>query len=203
MLVILLLLAEYKEWNLGVWWFKTSASLSFVLLAWVHGALIKGPYGISILIAVVFCMIGDILLIPQQKKYFLMGVGAFLFGHVAFLAAFFTGPAAFNLGQLLLALILEVFFIFFIMRWPWREIPKELFIPVNIYIVVISSMVAVAASTVGGGAHWITLLAAVMFFISDISVAQHQFRARKFTNKLWGLPLYYGAVLLFVSTLSR
>ncbi|MEK6625568.1 MAG: lysoplasmalogenase [Bdellovibrionota bacterium] len=201
-LVLLLLLAEQQEWNLGVWLFKTSASLSFVALAWAHEALLKGPYGLGILVAVIFCLIGDILLITHSRKFFLLGVVAFLLGHLAFLAAFFTGLSSFNLWWLVIALIIEGLFIFFIMRWPWPEIPKELFIPVNLYIVVISLMVAVAASGVGGGGHWIILLAAVMFFLSDISVARHQFRSRQFMNKLWGLPLYYGAVLLFVSTLS-
>ncbi|OFZ16186.1 MAG: hypothetical protein A2X86_13175 [Bdellovibrionales bacterium GWA2_49_15] len=201
-LVLLLLVAEKKQWTLGIWLFKTSASFSFVALAWAHQALLKGPYGWCILSAVIFCMIGDILLIPHEKKYFMMGVGAFLLGHLGFLAAFFSSFASFNLWWLLLAVLAEVCFIFFIMRWPWAEIPKELFIPVNIYIVVISAMVAVAASGVGAGASRTTLLAAVMFFISDISVARHQFRARVFMNKLWGLPLYYGAVLLFVSTLA-
>ena len=96
-----------------------------------------------------FCLIGDILLIPHSRKFFCWGWLPSL-GASSILAAFFTGLSSFNLWWLVIALILKVFFIFHY-ALAVAEIPKELFIPVNLYIVVISLMVAVAASGVGGG----------------------------------------------------
>ena len=68
------------------------------------------------------------------------------------------------------------------------------------YIVVITVMVAAA---VGTGVHdpqpWIPF-AAVAFFLSDLAVARERFVSSDFVNKLWGLPLYYGAQLVFAAT---
>jgi hypothetical protein len=39
------------------------------------------------------------------------------------------------------------------------------------------------------------------FYLSDLAVARDRFVARAFVNRLWGLPLYYAAQILFaVST---
>jgi hypothetical protein len=41
------------------------------------------------------------------------------------------------------------------------------------------------------------MTAAVAFYISDVSVARDRFVAPGFGNRIWGLPLYYAAQLLF------
>jgi hypothetical protein len=43
-------------------------------------------------------------------------------------------------------------------------------------------------------------LGALAFYASDLAVARQRFVAESFANKLWGLPLYYGAQLLLAST---
>jgi hypothetical protein len=52
-----------------------------------------------------------------------------------------------------------------------------------------------------GGAAWAgrpsLLFAAVLFYLSDLSVARDTFVAPGFVNRAWGLPLYYGAQLIF------
>jgi len=44
-------------------------------------------------------------------------------------------------------------------------------------------------------------IAALMFAASDVSVARNRFVARKIVNKVWGLPLYYAAQLLFATSI--
>ena len=39
-----------------------------------------------------------------------------------------------------------------------------------------------------------------MFWMSDISVARARFKSAGFGNRLWGLPLYYAAQLVFALT---
>jgi hypothetical protein len=61
---------------------------------------------------------------------------------------------------------------------------------------------AAAALTAGeptAGWVWPTavMAAAVAFYLSDVSVARDRFVAPGFDNRIWGLPLYYGAQLLF------
>jgi hypothetical protein len=78
-------------------------------------------------------------------------------------------------------------------------------------------MVAAAAGTVAGagpagpslifltaGQPWphsawkaAVMTAAVAFYLSDVSVARDRFVAPGFGNRIWGLPLYYGAQVLF------
>jgi uncharacterized membrane protein YhhN len=71
--------------------------------------------------------------------------------------------------------------------------------PVMAYIVVITGMVALAA---GSRSAWIAA-AATAFFVSDLSVARDRFVAPGFGNRLWGLPLYYSAQILFVLSIGR
>lgn len=68
------------------------------------------------------------------------------------------------------------------------------------YVVVISAMVACAAGAFGATGDAALLAGAVAFFLSDLAVARERFVARSFANKLWGLPLYYGAQLLLAWT---
>jgi len=67
-------------------------------------------------------------------------------------------------------------------------------------------MVVFAAAMYGGGgfapAHGWTLVAAVMFYASDICVARSRFVSDDFINQLIGLPLYYVAQLIIAANIS-
>ena len=39
-------------------------------------------------------------------------------------------------------------------------------------------------------------------FLSDLAVARQRFLRTGFVDRLWGLPLYYGAQLVFASTVG-
>jgi uncharacterized membrane protein YhhN len=71
--------------------------------------------------------------------------------------------------------------------------------PVVAYLVVISAMVALAAGSAALGRPRL-LVGAVAFFVSDLSVARDRFVVPGFANRLWGLPLYYGAQLVFAAS---
>jgi uncharacterized membrane protein YhhN len=73
---------------------------------------------------------------------------------------------------------------------------------VRAYVVVISAMVASAAGAFGADGGPALLAGAAGFFASDLAVARERFVAPSFTNKLWGLPLYYASQLLLASTVS-
>jgi hypothetical protein len=61
-------------------------------------------------------------------------------------------------------------------------------------------MVALSVGTTALlGNAWITV-GAVMFYLSDLAVARDRFVAPGFTNRVWGLPLYYGAQLILALT---
>ena len=49
----------------------------------------------------------------------------------------------------------------------------------------------------GGAGRWGLLLAAVVFFLSDLCVARDRFVSPGWENRAVGLPLYFGAQLLY------
>jgi uncharacterized membrane protein YhhN len=69
-------------------------------------------------------------------------------------------------------------------------------LPVLAYMTVISSMVALALGTVAAhGDPWIAV-GAIAFYLSDLAVAREKFVSPGWLNRLWGLPLYYGAQMV-------
>ncbi len=189
----LLLVAERRESSTGRALFKPLASTGFVAVAWAGHAL-DTSYGTAILAALALCWLGDVLLISARQSLFMAGLASFLAGHLVFCAAFVvlgvsfaaTGWAA---GALIVPGLL-------VARWLWPKLDASMRMPVAAYVVVITGMVALAIGTAATGkSPWIALGAGA-FYISDISVAIDRFVRPGFSNRLWGLPLYYGAQLV-------
>ena len=193
MAVLALLVAERRDSQVGRALIKPVASAGFLASALAHGAAGSG-YGRTVLVALALSWLGDMLLIPRSKRIFRAGILAFLLGHVAFVAAFLgrgVDPGVVG-GTLVLALVAAVL----VGRWLLPRVPPQLKPAVMGYIVVISIMVPSALGT----GHRMIALGAVAFYLSDLSVARERFVAPGFINRLWGLPLYYGAQLVLAST---
>ena len=54
----------------------------------------------------------------------------------------------------------------------------------------------------GSGDDPIRLVAALLFYLSDLAVARERFVAPGRTNRLWGLPTYYVAQILFALSIG-
>ena len=192
--VALLLVAERREDRTGKWIFKPLASTGFVAFALAAGAL-ETPYGIAVLAALTLSWWGDLLLIPKDKRAFLVGIVLFLLGHLAFGAAFVVAGVAWS-WVAVAAVALAVPGVL-VGRWVVPRAPPKLQKAVVAYIVVITTMVAFAVGTVVADSHWLMLLAAFVFYLSDLCVARNRFVTPGFVNRAIGLPLYYGAQLGF------
>jgi len=192
--VIALLLAEQRGSRAGVWIAKPSASTGFLAAAVAAGAL-DSSYGRWILLGLGLSWLGDVLLIPRnQPKVFLAGVSSFLLGHVAFAVAFISrgvAPAAAAASVALVAIALA-----FVVRWLSPHLDGELRNAAYAYMFVISMMVVAAVGTFGAHGNGAILVGALAFYLSDLSVARDRFVVHAFVNRLWGLPLYYGAQLV-------
>jgi uncharacterized membrane protein YhhN len=190
-----LLLAERQQWQTGKWLAKPIASAGFVVAALEHGAG-GSRYGQTILVALALSFVGDVLLIPKSTAIFRAGILAFLAGHLGFCAAFWlrgvdpTVALAALAGAALVAVGVG--------RWLLGHVTGGMRGPVVAYIAVISTMVALAAGT----RHPVVIAGALAFYLSDLSVARDRFVHRSFTNRLWGLPLYYGAQLTLAWTVA-
>ncbi|MBT3982347.1 MAG: lysoplasmalogenase [Bacteriovoracaceae bacterium] len=181
---------------------KTIASFAFLFLALSLGAWDKGFYGKGIAISMVFCLFGDLFLLSPKEKIFKMGIASFLIGHLFYMVAFILGQKVFSATWMLVGLA----FITVLGKLIWTQLSKSISsdfkIPVIAYISVISLMVISAFSVVGAGAPKVILMAALLFYFSDIAVARNRFVKEEFVNRLIGLPLYYGAQLVFAWSLS-
>lgn len=182
------------------WIAKPAASACFVLAALTAGAL-DSAYGQWVLAALILCAAGDILLIPGGDKSFLAGMGAFALGHGAYIAAFFSGTpevtALFFAALAAMALVSVI-----ALRWLWPHLGDFRW-PVTGYAAIIAIMTAssfIAAPPGGPSPNAVVIAAAVGFAVSDLAVARDRFIAAKFFNRAWGLPLYYGAQLLFAAS---
>jgi uncharacterized membrane protein YhhN len=175
------------------WVFKPLAALSFVLLGLYTGALTT-RWGTVLFVGLVLAAGGDVLLIPKSRRFFLFGLVSFLLGHVAYAVAF--GLRGLDVRWLLGALVLLAAIAVFVLRWLWPHVEREMRIPVAAYMIVITSMVALGAGTFGARGDARLLVGAVAFYLSDLAVARDRFVSRGFVNRLWGLPVYFGAQLL-------
>lgn len=189
-----LLFAERNDDQRLRWAVKPLASTGFIAFGLACGAL-ESPYGIAVLIALVLSWWGDVLLIPKSDKIFKAGIIAFLLGHFGFGAAFVVAgvaPVATAIGAVAVAGLGVV-----VGRWIVPQAPTELKGAVVAYIFVISAMVALGIGAVAAGNSPVLLVAAVVFYLSDLTVARERFVTSSFVNRAVGLPAYYGAQLVF------
>lgn len=177
--------------------FKPVASIGFLGWALHHGAL-DTPYGHAILAGLVLSWFGDVFLLSKRATWFLAGLVAFLGAHVAYIIAFVGLGATWTTTAMAAAGLTVVAWA--VRRWLRPSLPANMKRPVDAYIVVITTMVATAFAAWHVGAPRTMLAGAIAFYLSDLSVARDRFVSSSFTNRLWGLPMYYVAQLLLGST---
>jgi uncharacterized membrane protein YhhN len=171
--------------------FKTAASLLFVILgaiAW-NG---DNPVATWVLAGLALCALGDVLLIWDHT--FDIGLISFLLGHVAYVAAFAAASPVTQWARWILLPIALASSAALAWLWPHlgRRRPS-----VGAYVVVITIMVwgalAVASTGVLGS---MIAIGAVLFYLSDLTVARDRFVHADFINRAIGLPMYYAAQVL-------
>lgn len=178
---------------------KTLASLGFLGAAIVAGAF-DSFYGQTLFIALAWSFLGDVLLIPKgSRPAFLLGIAAFLMSHLGYVMVFRL--RGLDLTAMLIAALPLALVGWLIWRWLAPRVTGAMRIAVQLYIAVITLMVACAIGTVAHTWHVLPLLAATLFWLSDITVARQRFVVRSFWNRAIGLPLYFAAQHLFVGLL--
>ncbi len=198
-----LLIGEWRRVRPVIWISKITASTIFLVYAVSLGAF-TDAYGRWVFLALVLSWVGDVFLLRSDSKaFFQYGLASFLCAHIAYGAAFFPLGDAFA-GALALGIVSVVGF--FVARWLMPSVKAQdpkMAAPVWAYMVVISVMLSLAAAAAfGKGGVWM-LAGAVVFYLSDISVARDRFVRPGLANKLWGLPFYYAAQMILASTIAR
>lgn len=170
---------------------KMLASTGFILMAFAAGAL-KSRYGIAILVGLFFSWWGDLFLIFHST--FLYGLVAFLLGHVAYAVAFCLWGINVRTSALTAALVVVP--VFFVFQWLNPHL-GDMRLPVYAYMLVITLMVILSAGATGQHGTLLMLVAALLFWVSDLCVARQRFVTDSDWNALIGLPLYFGGQMVF------
>jgi uncharacterized membrane protein YhhN len=169
---------------------KLGASACFVGLAVALGP--HGRFGLAVLAALVLSLVGDALLLSARKPLFLAGLVSFLLAHVAYVLAFAPAsrPSAVAAAAIVAVTVLVV-------RWLWPH-AGELRAAVGAYAAVIAVMLWLAL----GFPRDAVRAGALLFWLSDLTVARDRFVRDAFANRLVGLPLYYAGQLLLAGSLG-
>ncbi len=184
-----LLAAKRADSQLGVWLTKPVAAAGFIALALTVGAL-ETTYGQWIVLGLVLSFFGDVFLIPEDRPgVFKAGLGSFLLGHVAYTIAFSTLPVSVLVAGAT-ALVCAVAAAG-VLVWLGPNLDSDMRVPVYAYVAVISSMLVMASSCAFASDRPDIFAGALLFYLSDLSVARDRFVAPGFWNGAWGLPAYF------------
>jgi uncharacterized membrane protein YhhN len=179
---------------------KFLASCGFLAVAVSVGALRHG-FGRVIFAGLLLSMAGDMFLVGQTRQHFLFGLVSFLLAHIAYITAFITSGQ--HRKWVLSATPPIIIAAVLVLSWLGPHVPSELAMPVRLYTAVISLMVITALGARGAGAPRVIVAGALMFFVSDLSVAMQRIIETDLPTFAWGLPLYYAAQLCFAAGASH
>jgi len=156
---------------------STKGYILFSLLAFYIVAMMNKNQEPSILVilAIIFSFIGDMFLIPKGTKWFAIGGIAFLISHIFFVLSYATYTDFNNVPIIAIILILVAFVsatvvIFTKLK---KYLPKALFYPMFFYLVCNGTMNSFAIFRLIAGVDLtsiITVIGAILFFISDTSL---------------------------------
>lgn len=197
---------EHKEKYVPAVILKGSASLMFVMLGFLASrALPEAGFGKTILIGLIFGMIGDILLnlrfvfTKNGQKVFLIGIAAFLTGHILYLAALI--PNASRLGLcIVIGAALAAGLLFYIFKTMDVKPAFKIFGIVYLGAVIIMTVIALGIAFSAPACRTILFsVGAVLFTASDIVLIFNTFSGgeTRFSLRITNLSLYYlGQVLI-------
>ena len=162
-------------------------------------ALAGGPRDATVvaIIALVFCLIGDVALLPAVDR-FVLGLAAFLLGHVAFIVMFalrgFDRWTMAGLAILGCALLLGTAAVPIVRG----AAAKGFGIPVRAYLVVICSMCVLGWAT----GNWLIMLGSAVFIVSDSILGWGQFVADRAWMHLAIMVTYHVAIVSLALSLA-
>ncbi len=191
------LIVGSSGWRMLCW--KVLASTGFLSVA-VGAQAFESTYGKLVFAALAGCWIGDVALSLEGDRPFLIGLVAFLLGHLLLVAAFFgLSP---SVGWCLAALVAALVVAAFVLRWIYPHLPGKMRVPVLSYMLVISAMAVLAVGAQGNGATILIPVGAILFYVSDLFVARDHFTAPGYSNRILGLPLYYTATSVLAFSIA-
>jgi uncharacterized membrane protein YhhN len=198
--VVALLWMRHRDREWGVYVAKPLASALFLGVAFLQTPG-DPSYALAVRVGLVLCLVGDLLLMADDKRVFAAGLGVFLLAHVAYAGAAWplVGVAGLGGASALVGLAVGGAVAEVCRRWVWGGAGR-LRGPAALYGVALAVMTWLALSA------WLVAprdpgrillgLGGLLFCISDAAVARERFAFPGISNRLWGLPTYYGGQVL-------
>ncbi|MCU1392238.1 MAG: putative rane protein [Ilumatobacteraceae bacterium] len=170
-----------------------SKPLTTILVMWVAIAA-NGPHTATVLaiIGLVFCLAGDFALLDVVDQ-FVVGLAAFLVGHVVFIAMFATLHLRHPWWGVVAAVVLAVHAVAIGRRIVVGATASDatLRIPVSAYLVVITSMAVIAVMT----GRWWAIGGAAAFVVSDTVLGWRAFVKERSWMGLTVMVTYHAALV--------
>lgn len=207
--VVALVLAERRSSRLGIYVTKPAAAAAFLGVGVAHALAGPGltPFAAFALAGLALGAAGDVALMLPSDRAFLVGLGLFLLGHLAYVGAcaallapaeWIGWPAIAPIGGALLAL-----------AWLAPHL-QRMRVPVVFYVAAIVTMLIAAIAVARYAPYpaltkpgaYVFCAGAALFSASDLAVARQRFVARSFRNKAYGLPAYFAGQLLIAWSLA-
>ena len=133
------------------------------------------PIRITVVLALIFSWLGDILLIPDGIKWFTAGGISFMISHFFFVLSYMQDVDFSKINPIVIVVLGSFFFtvVFFIFRRLKPLLPKALFYPMYLYLLINGAMNCFAIFRYLSNkdlAGIITVIGAALFFVSDCSL---------------------------------
>lgn len=156
---------------------KPSILIALILFFWTQSAALHKSIRLMTLLALVFSLLGDVLLmfVDQSANYFMLGLIVFLIAHIFYIAVFLKhrdkNKQPLWFGLLLLMYGIGIFY-------GLKDGLGEMLIPVLIYMLVILTMAITAFwrnNSVGKWSYVLVFFGALFFMMSDSLLAINKF----------------------------
>lgn len=176
--------------------FKLIPMWLILLYAYLHRSRLDKRYVLFVITGLFFCMLGDGLL-----SHFVIGLSAFLIGHLFYTAAFIT---KWKFSWIRLCTIIPILIYAGIManqlvRSMQNTDNEGLIIPVMIYLLIILSM---GGFSIMSGNIW-SMIGSTLFIISDSILAWNKFVSDVAYSSVLIMLTYYTAQFLIANSVGQ
>ncbi|MEW6526053.1 MAG: lysoplasmalogenase [Spirochaetota bacterium] len=163
-------------------------------LSYVRGFTV---YNIFIIAGLVFALIADTFLMIEEISFFIHGLFFFLLTHLCYVYALSINYHFGTIDIIIIMIILLIFFLYYLVI---HKAKGKLYIPVILYMLVLSLVLLLAIGTFMKNVYprgAIVTIAAILFAISDGVLAFNQFVHKVPHSTVVTWSLYAPAQLLF------
>jgi uncharacterized membrane protein YhhN len=177
---------------------KPAVVLLLGAFAWLLHADASTP-GRWLLLALVLCLVGDLLLLSSRDRAFGAGLAAFLLAHLAFVAVVVSLPRRDPVWVAVAVTVVVVALVLWRLLWPLARADLAEGGPPTVYALVLGAFVALA----WWSGHRVLAVGATVFLVSDALLAAQRFRRPLPAGRLAVMVTYHVALAAVVVGVLR